>query len=70
MASPAGFAMQATKDGRVRISHHGRVVTTLTGADAARLLSRARSAGDEALQQLLARATGHYAHGNKARGRG
>ena len=70
MAAPSGFAMRAAKDGRVRISHHGRVVTTLAGAAAAKLLARAAEADETALQLLLAKVTGHYARGNKAGGRG
>jgi hypothetical protein len=65
------FAFRATKDGRVRISSRGRVVTTLAGAAAERFLARAHAAGgdEEALQQLMARATGHFKHGNERRGR-
>lgn len=62
--------MQVSKDGRVRISHHGRVVTTLAGGAAAKLIARSDGASDEALQMLLAKATGNYARHNKAGGRG
>jgi hypothetical protein len=65
MPAPEGFTWAATKDGRVRISHHGRVVTTLAGGAAKRFLSRAKSASDAEAQQLMARATGNYKHGNE-----
>ena len=64
------FEYRATKDGRVRITFRGRVVTTLAGPAAERFLARAQAAGaeEEALQQLMARATGHFKHGNERRG--
>ncbi len=65
MTGPEGFAFTATKDGRVRIAHHGRVVTTLGGEAARRFLARAERADADRLQHLLARATGHYKHGNE-----
>ena len=59
------FDWRVTKDGQVLISRRGRVVTTVRGAAAARLIRRlARAEGEEA-QQLLARATGNYKHGNE-----
>lgn len=61
------FAWQATKDGRVRISWRGRVVTTLTGAAAARFLHQAEGADEEAAQLLMARATGNFKRGNERR---
>ena len=64
------FEPRATKDGRVLISRSGRVVTTVAGAKAARLLAALEAAEDEqAAQQLLARATGHYRHGNELGGK-
>ena len=61
------FAWQAAKDGRVRISWRGRVVTTLTGAPAARFLCDAEGADEEAAQLLMARATGNFKRGNERR---
>jgi hypothetical protein len=37
------FAWSATKDGRVRISWHGKVVATLAGEPAARFLEQVAS---------------------------
>lgn len=68
--TPQGFEYRATRDGTVFISHGGRMVTTLRGDAAAKFLKRIESADEAAAQHLMARATGHYAHGNKASGRG
>ncbi|HEU5471824.1 MAG TPA: hypothetical protein VFV67_14330 [Actinophytocola sp.] len=59
------FDWRVTKDGQVLVSRRGRVVTTLRGAAAARLIGLLDSADDAAAQQLLARATGNYKRGNE-----
>jgi hypothetical protein len=62
------FTYRVTKDGHVLISRGGRLVTTVAGAAADKLLARLDAAADEPqVQQLLARATGHYRHGNERR---
>jgi hypothetical protein len=58
------FAWRATKDGRIRISWQGRVVTTLAGGRAARFLRDVEGADEEGEQLLLARATGNFKRGN------
>ncbi|MBD8080773.1 hypothetical protein [Cellulosimicrobium arenosum] len=67
------FAHQVTADGRVRVSRGGRVVVTVAGTAAARLvpaLELAEGRGDEhEVQLLLARATGNYRRGNERRTR-
>jgi len=68
--APQGFTYRATRDGMVFVSHGGRMVTTLRGAAAAKFLARIGSAEESAAQHLMARVTGHYAHGNKPGGRG
>jgi hypothetical protein len=65
MSSDLGFSWRPTKDGRVRISRAGRVVTTLAGARAHTFLSRVKGADDAAAQQLMARVTGNYRRGNE-----
>ena len=70
MSDPTGFTFRASKDGTVFVSHHGRVVTTLKGAAAKKFVAKLASADDAAAQHLMARITGHYAHGNKTGGRG
>jgi hypothetical protein len=63
------FAWTATKDGRVRISWQGRVVTTLAGERAARFLEQVEHADEDAEQLLLARVTGNFKRGNERGGR-
>ena len=65
--STGEFGWQATKDGRVRISWRGRVVTTLAGDAAARFVRQAVGADEDAVQALLARATGNFKRGNERR---
>jgi hypothetical protein len=59
------FDWRTTKDGQLHVSRGGRVVTTLRGPAAAKLLGRLEHAGDEEAQHLLARATGNYKRGNE-----
>lgn len=63
------FAYTATKDGQVRISYDGRMVTTVAGDQGLRLarrLERAQADGQPAqVQLLLAKATGNFKHGNE-----
>jgi hypothetical protein len=59
------FSWRATKDGRVRISRAGRVVSTLAGDAARRFIDRVEATDPEAAQQLMARATGNYKRGNE-----
>ena len=59
------FDWRVSKDGQVRVTRRGRVVTVLRGAAAARLIGKLDGAGDDEAQQLLARATGNYKRGNE-----
>jgi hypothetical protein len=59
------FSYQQTKDGKVFISWQGRTVTTLAGNRAATFMARADGLDSEGLQQLMARATGNFKHGNE-----
>ena len=58
------FGYRITKDGRILISRGGRLVVTVAGAQAERLVGMLGS-DDDADQQLLARATGNYRRGNE-----
>ena len=60
-----GFSWRAAKDGTVRISRAGRVVTTLGDEEARRFRRRIEDADDDRAQQLMARATGNYKRGNE-----
>ena len=59
------FAWASTKDGRVRISWRGKVVTTLAAGRAARFLEQVEGADEEAEQLLMARVTGNFKRGNE-----
>jgi hypothetical protein len=61
------FAWASTKDGRVRISWRGKVVTTLAGGPAARFLREVEGADEPGEQLLMARATGNFKRGNERR---
>jgi hypothetical protein len=59
------FSYRATKAGAVQIAYHGKVVTTLRGRDAQRFLSRVDAASAREAQLAMAKATGHFKHGNE-----
>ncbi len=63
------FSYRETKNGQVRISFAGRVVTTLAGRDAVRFLTRVAGADARAIQLAMAKATGHFKHGNERLGK-
>jgi hypothetical protein len=58
------FGYRVTKDGRILVSRGGRLVVTIAGSKAERLIGMlgADPAQD---QELLARATGNYRRGNE-----
>jgi hypothetical protein len=62
------FDWRVTKDGQLLVSRGARVVTTVRGSAAAKLLGKLERAGDDEAQQLMARATGNYKRGNERRG--
>lgn len=59
------FGWSSTKNGQLRISYEGRVVTTLAGPQASRLERRLVEADPHQAQLLLAKATGNFKHGNE-----
>lgn len=59
------FSARATSDGKVFIRWHGKLVTTLRGAAAARFLKGLAGADAARAQLLMARVTGHFKHGNE-----
>ena len=63
--SDLGFTYRRRKNGDVEILHHGRVATTLRGRDATDFLLEAPDPSDTDSQQLMARLTGNYKHGNE-----
>jgi hypothetical protein len=67
MGTPDGFTYHTDELGTVTITHHGRPAGTLRGEAAARFLAAAARGDDP--QQLMARVTGNYKHGNERRAR-
>ena len=59
---PEGFAYRVRKNGDVEVLHHGRAAVVLRGAAAARFLIDVES---DDPQELMARVTGNYKHGNE-----
>ena len=63
------FSYRVTKDGKVFICWHGRQVTTLSGARAARFIADIQGADEQGAQLIMAKATGHFKHGNEKLGK-
>lgn len=59
------FTFQQTKQGLVQISFEGEVVTRLAGKQALRFLNRIDRVGPRERQLQMAKATGHFKHGNE-----
>lgn len=65
MDGDLGFSWRARKGGEVEILHKGRLASTLRGRDAADFIDEAEGGSDADAQQLMARVTGNYKHGNE-----
>lgn len=59
------FSYSRTKAGDVFISWNGKSVTTLKGKAAATFLAKVADLDDPDAQLLMAKATGHFKHGNE-----
>jgi hypothetical protein len=59
------FTYHATKDGKVLIAWHGKHITTLKGEQARKLLRQIDNTDHHQTQLALAKATGHFKHGNE-----
>ena len=64
-AHDLGFAYRILKNGSVEFLHHGRLASTLRGTDAEDFKQEAPDEGGADAQQLMARVTGNYKHGNE-----
>ncbi len=62
------FTYRPTKDGKVMVSWGGRVVTTVAGAAAARLIKQLAGADEAMVQLALAKITGHFKRGTERSG--
>ena len=63
------FGFRETRDGLALISFRGKLVTTLAGKAAERFLNKAHAASPRDQQLLMAKATGHFKHGNERAGK-
>ncbi len=59
------FTYGVSKDGKVFIAWHGKQITTLKGEQARKLLRQLENAEPKQVQLALAKATGHFKHGNE-----
>ncbi len=59
------FDFQITKDQRVLIYWDNRIIMTLKGKAAEKLITKLDSADESAVQLALAKVTGHFKHGNE-----
>ena len=60
------FTVKVTRD-KVLVEFRGRLVRTLTGADADEIRAAVASGDDAAVQLLVARKTGNFKRGNERR---
>lgn len=69
MNSPAdgnlGFTHRTRKTGEVQVLHHGKLAATLRGSAAQEFLAELEDGSADDAQQLMARVTGNYKHGNE-----
>ena len=64
-ANHLGFTYRIRKNGEVEILHRGRTASTLRGLEASTFIQEAPEQGSPDAQQLMARITGNYKHGNE-----
>lgn len=60
-----GFAFRTRKNGDVEILHQGRLASTLRGNEAEGVRQEAQNEGTADAQQLMARLTINFKHGNE-----
>ena len=59
------FSFLATKSGLVQVSYNGRNITTLSGRDALKFLSKVGSGDRHTAQLVMAKVTGHFKNGSE-----
>ena len=64
-AGDLGFTWRQRKAGDVEVLHHGRLASTLRGTEAVDFLAEVQAGEFADGQQLMARVTGNYKHGNQ-----
>ena len=63
------FSYLKSKDGQIRIFHKGRLANSIRGKEAVKFLSKTEILDDQALQLLMAKATGQFKFGNEKAGK-
>ena len=64
-AEDLGFTYRARKNGDVEVLHRGRLAASLRGVAAQEFIAEVELGGFVEAQQLMARLTGNYKHGNE-----
>lgn len=59
------FTYKITKDRKAFISWHGKQVMTLSGRKAEEFIAEIEAAQGKEAQLIMAKATGHFKHGNE-----
>lgn len=59
------FDFQITKDGRVLIYWDNRLIMTVKGQAAEKLITKLDGTDESSVQLALAKVTGHFKHGNE-----
>ena len=59
------FSYSVTKGGKVFLYWRGKPVVTLAGRQAERFIAAVAAVGGKEAQLLMAKATGHFKHGNE-----
>ncbi len=65
VAGDLGFTFRLKKSGEVEVLHRGKLASTLRGTDALDFIAEVESGEFADAQQLMARLTGNYKHGNE-----
>jgi len=60
-----GFSCRTRKTGEVEVLHRGKLAATLRSIESIDFLAEVESGDDSEAQQLMARVTGNYKHGNE-----
>lgn len=64
-AADLGFSYRSRKSGELQLLHRSSLAATLRGAAAAEFLAELAGCDPPGAQQLMARLTGNYKHGNE-----
>lgn len=62
------FTFRATKNGKVFLFWQGKQVTVLKGKAAQQFKNKMKGCNHKEAQLIMAKATGHFKHGNERRG--